>query len=110
VLLASLWWLEQHEGAPTQARLAEHAAIDAMMTSQVVRRLEGRDLLARAADTGDARVRRLAMTAQGSSVIARALPAVEAADQEYFQALGRRQAAFTKDLLTLSRRVDDRSR
>ena len=84
VLLASLWWLEEHDEPPTQARLAEHAGTDAMMTSQVLRRLEARGLLDRRPDPGDARARRLALTAAGSGLTARALADVEAADEAYF--------------------------
>src|SRR5207244_5965381 len=54
VLLASLWWLEDHSlEAPTQASLAEQAGTDPMMTSQVLRKLETRGLLERAADARD---------------------------------------------------------
>ena len=46
VLLTSLWWLADHEDRPpTQARLAQHAGTDPMMTSQVTRKLEARALL-----------------------------------------------------------------
>jgi hypothetical protein len=51
VLLASLWWLEDHEPEPpTQASLAAQAETDRMMTSQVLRKLEARDLLERIPD------------------------------------------------------------
>src|SRR3954447_5865618 len=46
VLLASLTWLEG-DGPITQRRLAEHAASDPMMTSQVLRLLERRGLVSR---------------------------------------------------------------
>jgi DNA-binding MarR family transcriptional regulator len=54
-LLASLWWMQEHGGPPTQAQLAGQAGTDLMMTSQVLRRLEGRGLLARDPDPGDSR-------------------------------------------------------
>jgi DNA-binding MarR family transcriptional regulator len=51
VLLASLWWLQEHGGGPpTQAQLAEQAGTDLMTTSQVARKLADRQLLAREAD------------------------------------------------------------
>jgi DNA-binding MarR family transcriptional regulator len=56
VLLASLWWLADHEDRPpTQARLAQQAGTDPMMTSQVIRKLEARGLLERALDPTDSR-------------------------------------------------------
>src|SRR5262249_57359520 len=54
VLLASLAWL-QEDGPITQKRLAEHAATDPMMTSQVLRALEARGLVERAPHPGDGR-------------------------------------------------------
>ena len=41
VLLASLWWLVDHDDhSLTQAQLAQQAGTDPMMTSQVTRKLE----------------------------------------------------------------------
>jgi DNA-binding MarR family transcriptional regulator len=54
VLLASLTWLD-NEGPVTQKRLAEHAATDPMMTSQVLRALEERGLIRRGQHPTDAR-------------------------------------------------------
>jgi DNA-binding MarR family transcriptional regulator len=101
VLLASLWWITAHGEPPTQARLAEHAGTDAMMTSQVLRKLEARELLERRPDPRDSRARRLALTAEGSELTARALADVEAADEAYFAPLGGRRAAFLEALSAL---------
>ena len=102
VLLASLWWLADHDDrAPSQARLAQQAGTDPMMTSQVIRRLEARGLLERALDPTDSRARRLHLTAAGRSLVGRALADVEAADEDYFAALGRQREAFRHALQTL---------
>jgi DNA-binding MarR family transcriptional regulator len=102
VLLASLWWLADHDDRPpTQARLAQQAGTDPMMTSQVTRKLETRGLLERALDRTDSRVRRLHLTAAGRAVVSRALADVEAADQDYFAALGQQRTAFLQALQTL---------
>ncbi|MGH8793128.1 MAG: MarR family winged helix-turn-helix transcriptional regulator [Stackebrandtia sp.] len=84
VLLASLWWLEREDHRPNQIELARHAGVDVKMASQVVRRLEGKNLLARVVDVDDSRARRLCATAEGSRVAAEAIDAVEAADREFF--------------------------
>jgi DNA-binding MarR family transcriptional regulator len=102
VLLASLWWLADHEDPPTQARLAEHAGTDPMMTSQVTRRLEARGLLERAPDPADGRARRLGLTPTGTALVARALSDVEATDEEFFAALGRRPGPFLAALAKLA--------
>ena len=104
VLLTSLWWLADHEDRPpTQARLAQHAGTDPMMTSQVTRKLEARGLLERALDPADSRARRLHLTVAGRAVVAQALKDVEAADEDYFAALGRQRDAFVRALGTLEK-------
>jgi DNA-binding MarR family transcriptional regulator len=105
VLLASLWWLTDHgDGPPTQARLAEQAGIDPMMTSQVLRRLEARGLLKRAPDPTDSRALQLRLTSAGRTLVAGALADVEAADDEYFAALGGEREAFVGALAVLGAR------
>lgn len=102
VLLASLWWLVDHDDhSLTQAQLAQQAGTDPMMTSQVTRKLETRGLLERAQDPTDSRARRLRLTAAGRALITRALSDVEAADEEYFAALGSQRESFIRALRTL---------
>ena len=84
-MLASVAWLEQHLPAPpSQRELADHTGSDAMMTSQVVRTLEGRKLLVREQDSADSRVKRLRCTAAGRRVATRAIAAIEQVDREFF--------------------------
>ena len=93
VLLATAWWLTRGLGErPTQRRLAEHAATDPMMTSQVLRVLEARGLVTRTADPHDSRARRLAVTAAGAALAQEAIRVVEAADAEFFAPVGDRDA------------------
>jgi DNA-binding MarR family transcriptional regulator len=106
VLLASLWWLEDHDDRqPTQARLAEQAGTDPMMTSQVIRKLETRGLLQRAPDPADSRARQLRLTASGRELVANALTDVEAIDDGYFAAIGDRLDAFLEALNALGAAV-----
>ena len=85
VLLASAWWLGDHEEPPTQQRLAEQAGTDPMMTSQVIRKLAERGLVSRSPDPRDARALRIVVTPDGREVLAAALRDVEQADTEYFE-------------------------
>ncbi|MGO9792816.1 MAG: MarR family winged helix-turn-helix transcriptional regulator [Solirubrobacteraceae bacterium] len=102
VLLACLWWIEDHEPSrPTQAQLAEQAGIDPMMTSQVARKLELRGLLERQRDSSDSRARQLSITESGRALLNGALADVDAADELYFGALGARRPAFLAALATL---------
>lgn len=84
VLLASLAWL----GKPvTQRELAAHACTDPMMTSQVLRALEQRELVARSAHPSDARARAVSVTRAGKSLANRANAAVENCDRQFFAPL-----------------------
>ncbi len=97
VLLAVL--ASSERGTPvTQRDLAERAATDAMMTSQVLRALESKGLVERAAHPTDRRARVLSITPAGLTVVNRANVAVEAADADFFAALGGQVAPFTRSL------------
>jgi DNA-binding MarR family transcriptional regulator len=100
VLLASLTWLDA-EGPVSQRQLADHAASDPMMTSQVLRALEQRDLVRRAEHPDDKRARSLTPTAAGVRLANRANAAVEACDRAFFGRLGQKVARFTSDLVVL---------
>jgi DNA-binding MarR family transcriptional regulator len=84
VVLVSTWWLHEQGRGPSQIELARHAAIDVKMTSQVVRTLEGKGLLARDPDPADARIRRLRPTDTGAALARRAVVVVEEVDQRFF--------------------------
>ena len=89
VLLASAWWMSQHE-APNQVQLAAQAGTDIKMTSEVIGRLESKGLLSRAIDPADARAKILAVTSEGAALAQRAIEIVEAADAEFFAAVDSR--------------------
>ncbi len=61
-----------------------------MMTSQVLRVLELRNLLTRAGDPADARVKRLTVTDSGRRLAEEAVAVVEAADARFFAGVGDR--------------------
>jgi MarR family transcriptional regulator, organic hydroperoxide resistance regulator len=86
VLLASTKWLseESDSGYPSQRELSEHAGSDPMMTSTVIRALSERGLVVRIDDRTDARIRRIALTSQGTELVGQALEFVEAVDREFF--------------------------
>ncbi len=91
VLLASLWWLSAHgdeaDRTPSQREVADQAGTDVMMTSQVVRTLEGRGLLNRTPDPADARVKRLSLTDTGRRRAEQAISIVEVVDTHFFSAV-----------------------
>src|SRR5690349_5182769 len=94
VLLATLTYLEA-SGAVTQRALADMAATDPMMTSQVLRTLESRGLVHRPPHPTDRRARAVAVTEAGRDLVNEAVVAVEACDTSFFAGLGGDLPAFT---------------
>jgi DNA-binding MarR family transcriptional regulator len=94
VLLASLTWLAA-DSPVTQRQLADHAATDPMMTSQVLRALEQRGLVERLPHPRDGRARALTVTSRGRALANQANVAVESCDSAFFAALGEDTAGFT---------------
>ena len=92
VLLVSAAWLQasaQATGEPvTQARVSDHAKTDAVMTSEVLRTLERKELLRRLAHPNDARARQIVLTPAGKKLARQAVALVEAVDHAFFAAPG----------------------
>jgi DNA-binding MarR family transcriptional regulator len=102
VLLASLGWLTRNGQSVNQTDLAWQAGTDVMMTSQVLRALQARGLVERERDPGDARAFQVRPSAEGLEVIARALPAVEGADEAFFAAAGERRKGLVDGLRSVA--------
>ncbi|MHA3701725.1 MarR family winged helix-turn-helix transcriptional regulator [Jatrophihabitans sp. YIM 134969] len=103
VLLASTARLKDHDVTPSQAALAAHAGTDVAMTSQVVRALEAKGLLAREVDPRDSRARVVRLTPAGAALAGPAVDAVEAVDRALLAPLPRTVAAgFTAGLRRLA--------
>jgi len=66
VLLACVWWLDEHGHAPNQQAIAAQAGTDIKMTSQVLRTLETKGLLERRVDPADTRARIVTPTARAA--------------------------------------------
>ena len=99
VLLACAWWLNGQGEHPNQQALAGQAGTDIKMTSQVLKALEDKGLIAREVDPADTRAKRLRVTPAGADLAPRAIAAVEAFDAEFFQPVA------TAEALTLLRRL-----
>ncbi|MFD8889410.1 MarR family winged helix-turn-helix transcriptional regulator [Streptomyces sp. NPDC059558] len=85
VLLACTWWLNSQGEHPNQLALARQAGTDVKMTSQVLRTLENKGLVAREVDPADTRAKRLRVTDAGADLAPRAIAAVEGADAQFFR-------------------------
>jgi DNA-binding MarR family transcriptional regulator len=84
VLLAGIGWLTRQGDLLTQAQLASFCKIDVMQVSQVVRKLEAKQLVNRSAHPTDTRAKILILTVTGSKTLNAALPLVEQLDTEFF--------------------------
>jgi DNA-binding MarR family transcriptional regulator len=103
VLLAGLLWLTRDDDEVTQVALARHTRLDAMMTSQVIRGLERRRLVRRAAHSTDRRARRLTLTTRARTLVPAAIVAVETVDESFFARLGSHNTDFPPLLRALLR-------
>jgi DNA-binding MarR family transcriptional regulator len=92
VLLACTWWLNEQGEHPTQISLAAQAGTDIKMTSQVVRALERKGLVAREVDATDTRARRVRVTKSGARLAPRAIAVVEDVDATFFAPVRGREA------------------
>lgn len=107
VLLSSLAWLPDGDAPITQQALAAHAHTDPMMTSQVLRALEGKGLVERRPHPTDARARALRITPSGVALANRANAAVEAADARFFAALPDAGAALARQLAQIAAALNE---
>jgi MarR family transcriptional regulator, organic hydroperoxide resistance regulator len=90
VLLATLAAAEKK--GISQAAASSLSGVDPMTTSQVLRGLEGRELVLRAAHPDDRRAHRVTVTTAGRALAKKAAPKVEKADTEFFAAAGQDKA------------------
>jgi DNA-binding MarR family transcriptional regulator len=100
VLLACAWWLNRRGDHPSQVELATFAGTDVKMTSQVVRSLERKGLVARETDASDTRALRLKVTPRGARLAPRAIDVVESVDIAFFH--GVRDTGAIRMLRTLA--------
>jgi DNA-binding MarR family transcriptional regulator len=84
MLLAAAGWLEHLAGPPTQQQVADQAGADRMMTSRVIRTLEGAGLLIRQPHETDGRGLRVALTPAGRNLVRRATAIARDVDSLFF--------------------------
>jgi DNA-binding MarR family transcriptional regulator len=103
VLLVGVAWLTRNNDLLTQVRLAEFCKIDVMQVSQVVRKLEEKQLVERSIHPTDTRAKVLVLTSRGEAVLQEATPLVKTLDTDFFSHC--HQSNFLKELQKLYRRT-----
>ncbi len=101
VLMASIHWLTIHKQEVTQVILSNHAKIDPMTTSTVLRTLQKKEFLQRQEHLIDTRAKTVGLTEEGEKIIKKAIAAIEKFDAEFFSLPGNKITELNKNLLTL---------
>jgi DNA-binding MarR family transcriptional regulator len=83
-------------------RLAAHAKVDVMMTSQVLRTLETKALIRRMAHPTDTRAKSVVVTAAGAKLVHAAIAVVEREDRQFFARADALQKPLTLALRALA--------
>lgn len=102
MLLAGIYYLHSRGENVTQIRLAGHAGTDKMMTSNVVRTLEKKELIVREVHPTDSRAKLLEITTRGRQLLKEAGPLVEETDGRFFEHLGYMEDLFRNALQELA--------
>lgn len=83
-LLIAAAWLGSRRQQVRQSDIAAEAGMDPVMTSEVLRALEARQLIARARHPTDRRAKSISVTEAGGSLADRSLRLVETAEESFF--------------------------
>lgn len=86
VILAALAWLTKEGDRVSQAAVGKMVGLDPNTTSQVIKGLEQKTLIKRE-PAADGRAKNPLATRKGQEILAKALPAVETADAQFFECL-----------------------
>ncbi|MEW9698386.1 MarR family winged helix-turn-helix transcriptional regulator [Paenibacillus sp. SI8] len=107
ILLASTQWLNSQsgQGDVTQVQVAQHAHVDPMMASQVLRNLEKKGFLVRKEHPSDTRAKSILLTPDGECIVNKAFAIVVQADDTFFSILGEDQKTLTRLMASLSSNI-----
>ena len=101
VILASIAWLTKDEKFASQVEIGRQAGLDPNTTSQILRSLQGKGLIVKSRSK-DERSKFPILTESGVKSLAKALPAVEKADAEFFSSVNLNKVSAIKALQVLA--------
>jgi MarR family transcriptional regulator, organic hydroperoxide resistance regulator len=101
VVLAITAWLTREKEKVSQVEIARNAGLDPNTTSQILRGLQAKGLIKRLHST-DERSKCPALTPEGAISLAKALPAVEKADEKFFSVVDLKKAGMLQALQKLA--------
>ncbi len=97
VVLATAYWLSLQREEVTQIDIARESKTDVMLTSNVLRALEKRQLLERREHSSDTRAKAVLLTKAGVSLLKKAVKRVEDFDRSFFDRV-KDKACFKAEL------------
>lgn len=100
VILANTYWLYLQNNQVTQVEIAQHAKMDTMMTSNVIRTLEKKDIIKRTEHLTDTRAKMVKLTEKGFIIFKKSVKIVEEFDRKFFENL-KNSNQFNQELLEL---------
>ncbi len=100
VILANTFWLGLDNENVTQIEISKLAQTDVMMTSNVIRTLEKKELLKRKEHKTDTRAKAISLTNLGEVMLKKAVKKVEDFDRKFFSSLADSKT-FNKELIDL---------
>lgn len=102
VILASSAVEGERKSFVTQREIAHREGLDEGLVSQIVKKLESKNLIKRIVDRSDARIRLLSVTRRGYAELDRLMPILESTHELFFSRLGKDMREFRKLLLSLA--------
>lgn len=84
-LLIAAAWLNARQTGVRQSDISAHANADAVMTSEVLRTLEARGLIARAPHPTDRRAKAITITDAGGALADRAIRLIDTTESRFFE-------------------------
>lgn len=90
----------------SQIKISEQLKMDINQTSQLLQKLESKNLIQRVSSRTDARVKQISLTEEGEHILEEMSPVIQAADTEYFSALELRKPIFVNLLHDLVRKSE----
>lgn len=96
VLMAALKWLSDQQPEVVQIDIANHANVDRMMTSKVLKALAKKGLISTQSSSTDSRAKVVKLTAEGEATIKQAVATVEGIDRVFFAKVGEEQGALIR--------------
>lgn len=97
-LLSGVAWLEKQGEPITQRKLADFTQTNVMVTSKIIRILDGKGFIERTNEGEDPRAKYVQMTIKGLKTLQKASKISEDVNKDFFKSLSQEKDVFTENL------------